>query len=357
MIVPSEFDALIQGGLSPVVLALQESFNGENSQPTYLFRQRLAKRYSIDGTYKNFGIDNGLIAADVIALDSPLPVKTRPAISTASGEIPKIGTELPMNETELKQLRLLKNAGGDIFQVSRLLFSDVRRVYGGVLEQLESEYLEGLSSGVIVRDTDNVGIGVRINFGYSAANQTNASVVWGSTGYAPITDVVSTLDKIDLDGKSAVSILLDRNSLNQILASDEAKALYGAVLGVAGYTTKLTMSQLNEVMNDNYGVEFEVINRSVTFEVNGVKKAVKPWKAGQVIFLTQDQVGTLVYSDVEEMSAPVGGVTYATAEDMVLIAQYRTARPSLRQYTSSQAVALPVIDKNVVYKLDTTAIA
>lgn len=110
-------------------------------------------------------------------------------------------------------------------------------------------------------------------------------------------------------------------------------------------------------MRDAHNVTFEVMNRSVTTEVNGVKKTSKPWGAGQVVILTADQVGTLVWSDVEEMNAPVGGVNYTVAESMILISQYRTARPSLRQYTGSQAVALPVIDKNVVYKLDTTAIA
>ena len=65
----------------------------------------------------------------------------------------------------------------------------------------------------------------------------------------------------------------------------------------------------------------------------------------------------MVWSTVEEMEAPVGGVNYSRAEDMILISQYRLARPSLRQFTGAQAVALTVIDKNVVYTLDTTAIA
>lgn len=74
MIVSSEFDSLIKAGLSPVVLALQQYYNGSNVVPTYSFRQGLGKKYSVDGTYKALGVDNGLIVADVIALDSPLPV-------------------------------------------------------------------------------------------------------------------------------------------------------------------------------------------------------------------------------------------------------------------------------------------
>ncbi len=69
MIVSSEFDNLIKAGLSPVVLALQQYYNGSSVVPTYSFRQGLGKRYSVDGTYKSLGVDNGLIVDDVIALD------------------------------------------------------------------------------------------------------------------------------------------------------------------------------------------------------------------------------------------------------------------------------------------------
>lgn len=358
MIAPSEFDDIIAAGLEPVVLSLQETFNGENARPTYLFRQFLGKRYSIDGSWKSLGIDNGLIAADVIALDSPLPVKLRPSISQASGQIPKLGTELPMNESELKQLRLLKRAGGDLAQISTLIFQDTRRVYGGVLEQIESQFLEGLSNGFFVRDTLNVGLGVRADFGYLTGNQFNASVVWGNTGYTPISDIVSVLDKADADGVAITRILLDRATLNQILISDEAKALFSNYNRSLNAGSRITLSQLNEAMGDSYsGIVFEEINRSVTYEVNGVKTTVKPWATGQLIFLSSDQVGSLVWSDVEEMEAPVGGVNYARAEDFILISQYRTVRPSLKQWTAAQAVALPVINGFNIYKLDSTQTA
>lgn len=356
MIVSSEFDSLIKAGLSPVVLALQQYYNGSSVVPTYSFRQGLGKKYSVDGTYKALGVDNGLIVADVIALDSPLPVKSRPAISSASGEIPKIGTELPMNETELKQLRLLKRAGGDLAQINSMLFSDVRRVYGGTLEQLEYQYLEGLSTGVIVRDTDNVGIGVRVDFGYDSSNQFNASVVWGQAGYTALGDIITSLNNISQAGKSVVKIKLDRQALNQLLQSDDAKNFVAAGMGVS-LAGAITLARLNDYFSAEYGAVFELVDRSVTVEKNGVKKAIKPWAAGRVVFECATQVGTLVWSTVEEMEAPVGGVNYSRAEDMILISQYRLARPSLRQFTGAQAVALTVIDKNVVYTLDTTAIA
>lgn len=363
MIIPSEFDEIIAGGLSPVVLALQETFNGEDAQPKYNFRDYLGRRYSVDGTWKTLGLDNGLIAADIIALDSPLPVKSRKPIQSASGEIPKIGTELAMNESDRKQLRLLSRAGGDLVQVQSLLFSDVRRVYGGVLEQIEYRFLQGLSSGVIVTtangnpvgDQDNVGLGVIANLGYT--NLYNASVIWGNPGYTALGDLVATYNASTTKGSKIIKFLMTTASKNLLLNSDDAKGFVANYQGNVNNGTVPTMVRLNEALQSEYGFTIETIDRSITIEINGVERTFNPWEAGQVIGLTQQQVGTLVWSDVEEMSAPVSGVFYQRAEEFILISQYRTARPSLKQWTGSQAVALPVINQKYVYKLDTTAIA
>lgn len=355
MIIPSEFDEIIAGGLSPVVLALQETFNGENSTPTYAFRNLLGKRYSVDGTWKTLGLDNGLIAADIIALDSPLPVKERPTIKSAGGEIPKIGTELAMNESDRKQLRLLSRSGGDLVQVQSLLFADTRRVYGGVLEQIEYRTLQGLSQGFFVADvTDNVGIGVRADFGYT--NLYNASVIWGNANYTAVGDLVALSNSANDKGTPIVKFLMSNASKNLLLNSDDAKNFVANYNGSINNGTIPTMVRLNEALQSEYGFTIETVNRSVTLQINGVKTTKQAWAVGQVIGLTQDQVGTLVWSDVEEMSAPVGGVFYERAEDFILISQYRTARPSLKQWTGSQAVAIPVINQELVFKLDTTSI-
>lgn len=110
-------------------------------------------------------------------------------------------------------------------------------------------------------------------------------------------------------------------------------------------------------MSSQKGCELEVIERSVTFEKNGVQSTVNPWAAGQIIGLQNDQVGSLVWSDVVEASNPVGGVNYSIGESGILIKQYRLVRPSLKQVTASESVSLPVIaGVNQIYKLDTTAI-
>lgn len=355
-IVNSEFDALIAAGLDPVVLALQETFNGDNVQPDYSFRRDLGRRYSPDATYKTMGYDSGLVAADIVALDSPLPIKSRPPVQEAGGLVPKIGTERSMNETDRRQLRLMLRAArgeSDLIRIQSMLFRDVRSVYGGVLEQIEWRKLQGESQGYFVADTENVGLGVRVDFGYRPQNMFGASIVWGQPGYTAVGDLVRVVDAAAGNGVNITRVRMNTATKNLLLASPDAANLVSNFYGALNQGVRPTFTSLNTVLQTEHGFVIEEIKRSVKYEVNGVQTVVQPWAAGQVTFLQSGLIGDLVYSEVEEMSTPVGGVNYSTAEDFILISQYAAKRPSLKQWTDAQAVALPVINGFNVYKLDT----
>lgn len=354
MIVPSEFEALSRAGLQPLITAMEETFNGDNVRPGYNFRRFLpSRRYSIDGTFQAMGVDNGLIVADVVALDSPLPVKNRPSVKSEIGEIPKIGTELTMNETDMKQLRLLRNGGGDADLVAQLYFNDVRRVYGGVLEQIEAIFLQGLSTGFGLVSEYNVGVGIRLNYGYN--HNFGVVTVWGTQGYTAVGDLVNSANQASADGNSIGLFLMNRASLNQLLSSPDARDLFANSQGLESVNFNPNLEQINRGLETNYGFRVEMIERPVTYQVNGVKTTVNPWAAGQVVGIPSDNIGSIVWSDVEEMSQPVAGVSYARAEEAILISQYKTVRPSLKHYTASQAVMAPVINGTNIYKLDTTS--
>lgn len=361
MIVNTEFDELIAAGLDPVVLALQESFNGDNVQPSYSFRRDLGKRYSIDGTYKTMGFDNGLVAADIIALDSPLPIKSRPVIEQAGGIVPKIGTERSMNETDRKQLRLLlrsldRNDRVGLARVSSLLFNPVRHVYGGVLEQIEYRKLQGESQGFFVADTDNVGLGVRVDYGYRSQNMFGASVIWGQSGYTALGDLVRVVDAAAQNGVIIDRVRMDTATKNLLLSSADASNFVSDFNGALNNGTRPTFTRLNEALQTEYGFVIEEVKRTITTEINGVKNTFNPWAAGQIIFHQAGTFGDLVWSEVEEMSSRVGGVNYSIAEEFILISQYGAKRPSLKLWTDAQAVALPVINGYNIYKLDTTSV-
>ncbi|MDR2274357.1 MAG: hypothetical protein LBF27_25845 [Sphingobacterium sp.] len=351
-IVNSGFEDRIAAGLDPVVIALQETFNGEDVQPGYSFRNDLGIQYSFDGTYKTMGMDNGLVAADIIALDSPLPVKSRPAVQQATGLVPKIGTERFMNETDRKQLRTMIRSNEPAIRVNARLFNDVRHVYGGVLEQIEWRHLQGQSQGFFVADhPDNVGLGVRVDYGYRNQNLFNANIVWGQPGYTAVGDLVRVIEASKV---KIARVRMNVATKNLLLASPDASNLVADVNGAQSNGTRPTLTRLNEALQTEYGFVIEVVDRSIRYEINGVFTDVDPWATGQVIFLQAGKFGDLVWSDVEEMHTPVGGVNYSTAEQFILISQYAAKRPSLRFWTDAQAVALPVINGYNILKLDTT---
>lgn len=359
MIAPSEFNAIAQQGLGPVTLAIQEKYNGENKKPEYYFRRFLTPKYSLDGTWNAITINNRAIVADIVALDSALPLKRRPSAGSVKGELPKIGTERSLNETELKQLRLMLKAGVDMLVIMRSFFQDVESVYSGVLEQWEALTLQGMSTGqILVTETTNVGTGIRVDFAYPATNLFNPAIIWGQANYTPITDLIAVADYASQQGNSISRFLMNRAQLNQILSNVEARNLFAQSQGNETGTFNPTTDQLNSALQTNYGFELEVINRSVVYEINGVQTTVNPWATGQIVGIGSDKVGSLVFSDVEEDTARVAGVDYAAGENNILIKQYRMVRPSLKQITASEAVSLPVISEvSRMYKLDTTALA
>lgn len=358
MIAPSEFNSLAARGLAPVTLAVQEKYNGENVEPQYYHRRFFSPKYSFDGTYNALTVYNRKIVADVVSLDSSIPLKSRASVGSAKGDLPKIATERNLNESELRQLQLMMRADSDELTIMRMFFQDVDNCYAGILEQRENLGLQALSSGAILVDENtNVGAGIRVDFGYLAANKFAATIIWGQANYTPITDLLKLYDKSVVDGTPIRRFLMRRAQLQQIISSTEARNLFANAQGMSSVSFNPTVDQLNGALLSTYGFELEAIERTVTFEKNGVAITANPWAAGQIIGLQNDQVGSLVWSDVVEASNPVGGVDYAVADNGILLKQYRLVRPSLKQVTASEAVCLPVVSGvNAIYKLDTTAI-
>lgn len=359
MIAPSEFNAIAAAGLGSVTLAITEKYNGTNSPLPYYHRRFLTPRYSMDGTWNALQSNHKAIVADIVSLDSSIPLKTRPGVSAVSGELPKIATERNLNESELRQLRLMMAAGYDLLIIQREFFKDVEACYTGILEQWEALTLQGLSSGIILVDENtNVGTGVRIDFGYKAANLFNPTIVWGQTGYTPVSDLTRVAEAARMDGNPIARFFMPVAQKNQILSSTEAKNIYANSQGIATGAFNPTLEQFNTAVKTTYGWEIETVERPVTYEINGVQTTKDPWKAGQIVGVVSDKVGSLVYSEVEENTARVAGVNYSAGENNILLKQFRLVRPSLKQITASEAVSLPVISEvNRIYKLDVTVLA
>lgn len=353
----SFYKEYLEKNMAGLVVALVKKINDTNQAPGYMFKKMLTPQLSISGKWEALSTLSTLIMADVVAMDSPLPLKNRDSISKASGDIPKMGIELSLNERQLKDLDTLVALGGNTQDILGVIFKDTPKVITAIYERLEAIFLQALSTGVALVDDDkNVGTGIRLDFGHPAVNKFGVVALWSNPVTAkPMDDIQRVLDKAVLDGNIITTVKLDKTAFNNLAKTDQAKQIYAFGAGFVGANIPApSISQLNTVLQDRFGFSFELIDRSVRYEKNGAQVAYKPWSDGAIVFLTQDNVGTLAYTTLAEENRPVAGVTYTKADSYILVSKYSENKPSLAEFTSSQAMVIPVI-ANVanIYIMDT----
>ena len=114
-----------------------------------------------------------------------------------------------------------------------------------------------------------------------------------------------------------------------------------------------SVKSFTAAFEEEFGYAIETVDRTVVTEKNGKKKNVKPWNKDRLVFLCQEEVGSLVYGTLAEATNQVQGVQYATIDDYKLISRYSHNEPSLEEVTSGQALVLPVIeDVDQIYVID-----
>lgn len=350
-----------------VAAKVVETLNGTTNvaiNRTYLHLSMLTKQYAPDLKWQSIStVSNSAVAADVIALDSSIPLKSRDSLGGATGDVPKIAMEMALREKQLTDLDIIARIrGSQSSELLQALFNDTARVITGVYERLEYMFLQGLSTGIAVAvDTYNVGIGVRVDYGYKAANKFGTvGAVWiaNPTTATPLTDFARVQAKASADGYVITKWMIDRATFNAMIATNEVKQEVAAATGFFGTTIPTpTLSQVNNAIGDKYGFQFQIVERSIVTEKDGVRTARTPWAAGQIVGLTTNNVGTLTWGTLAEMSHPVEKVNYTNVQDYILVSKYRENRPSLAEFTSSQALVLPVIaNVNGIYTLDTTTV-
>lgn len=344
-----------------LVVNITEKLNDTTKQPTYLYKSLLTPTLSVTGKWESIFGNNSLVAADVVAMDSSLPLKKRGFISKASGDIPKLGIEKSMNETDLTNLDILIAQGGTQQQIAAKLFEHLPLCIGGIYERNEYMFLKALSTGVTeVLDTENVGTEIRLDFGIPAANQFNATTDYTSTANAkPFDDIKTVLDAAALKGYAVTAVYLSKVTFEQIAATDQAKTLFAFQSGISAKTPANiptpSLDQVNTFTSARYGFKFVVVDRTVRVEKNGVITAVKPFATGVLSFVTSDKVGTLAYARLAEQNHPVAGVEYQTADGYIMASMFRTNRPSLAEITRAEARVVPVLgNPDGIFLLETS---
>lgn len=341
----------------PLILKVVATINGSENPLTYLHKRMLTRVYSPTMKWGSLGSNGRAVAADVVSLNTSLPLKKRDVIKKAEGDIPKLGMKLYLDEKTLSELDILEaqNIDGRLDnQILRLLFSDTRKCIEGIDEQLEGMFLQALSSGVTsITDENNTGTGIRLDFGIPGSNKFGVSAPWSGASANPIDDIENVTSKARAKGHTIRFIKMDRGTFNAFRKHDQVKQMFAAGIGFSGASIPVpNFQQVNDAIGSAYGISIEIIDRTITYEKNGTDVSVNPWTKNAVAFLTSDQVGSLTWSRLAEMNHPAKQVTYGTADEFKLISKYHKVDP-LREFTSGQAIVVPVLDAvESIYLLD-----
>ena len=340
-------------------LLIEKVYEKRNGQAnlTYLHKGAnsiLKTEYAPDNKWESTSVNTTYVAADFVAVDSELPIKSRDSIASANGKLPKIGMSKVLKESDINAINVMEAQGGNSQIIARKLAGDSVACSVGIDEKNEYNLLFALSNGyVAVKDEDHPEALMRLNFNYLPENTFGAS----TKGEISLEDIKNVISKATEKGDAILKIFISKTAYDRLRQTRGAKEL------VANYNgqpfsdqTNLavpTASKFNEAFaDDNNGVTFEVINRSVMIEENGRRKPARPWNDNRVIFVCNEYVGTLVYGRLAEQTNPVQNVNYNLVDSYKLISKYSLVNP-LREVTAGQSFVAPIIeDVDQIYIYD-----
>lgn len=355
----------------------------ENPQErTYLYKEMLTDVYSADQKWEGSSAKTTYVAADIVEMDSDIPLKKRGQIATSNGKLPKIAMKKILMESDINNINMMKAqyenlvARANSFQAQGLveqaastrqaaetakyriinkLMNDGVACSVGLEERNEMNFLAGLSNGIIaVEDADNSGKAIRVDYGYMKAN----SFKTATNGVTTRDDFEKIFEKANADGNTIIQVMLAKTQIKKIRKEQWAKELVADYEGKT-YTenTKLktpSESAFSEAFEDEFGAAIKVINRTVIIEKNGKQHSLKPWNEDNIIFICNTNVGSFVWGTLAEDTNRVAGVQYSNVDSYKLISKYSKNEPSLQEVTAGQAICLPVIeDVDQIYMLTT----
>lgn len=359
------FGGIVDKFFRLVIGKITEKINGKKGEQVLLHKTMLVEEYSADHTWGATEINQSVVAADVVALDSSLPLKSRGSMGHASGKIPKMGLKYSKKESDIDNINIMIARGTDEATIASKVFDDASKVIKGIDIRKEIMFLEGLSTGMtIVKDDEtNDGTGVRVDYGYKPENGFNAiKAAWGVSTATPQDDIQQMFDKAQEDGNSIGHVYISKKYFDLFRKSDQGRLLAATFNNqVITKTTLLPVpgrAAFLDALADEYGATFHIVNASFKVQQpNGKPKSVHPWAEANIVGVPSEQVGRLVYGTLAEETNPVEGVKYQKSGTHILVSKYSKTDP-LQEFTAGQALVVPVIDgADGIYLLhaDTTA--
>lgn len=353
------FPEYVEKYFARIVGKITETFNGAKAKATLLYKRMLSEEYSPDLSWSSTEINNVILAADVVALDSSIPLKKRGSLGLASGKLAKIALKYRKSESDISNLNVALARGTNEATVAAKILDDVPKIIDGTDARIEIMLEQALSSGTMLTASQNEGVGIRVEFYKDANKFHNVGVKWegNATTCTPQDDVQQLFDKAQADGNSIAIVMLSRKYFNLFRKSKQGKELAASFQGRVFSASTILPIPGNDLflqaLQDEYGAEFRIVDN--TFKVqkkDGTEESVRPWTESNIVAIPSEKVGRLVYGTLAEETNPVEGVSYEKSGSFLLISKYSNNDP-LEEYTAGQALCIPVIDgADSIYLLD-----
>ena len=303
------------------------------------------------------------VMADVVEYNGTVPVKDRRVITKTSGDIPKIAMKKVMDEKDYNDYLTMKaRAMGNSNKnaLLDLIFDDVEAVYIGALARTEFLCLQALSYGKLsLTNTNNIGIITKtaVDFGVPADNKTAVGTIWATAATAtPLLDLNAKVKAAKSNGHKVSNIIMDGDTFDLMVATDEAKETFAAFRGVTSQTMQFLMLQeINMFMTKHRLPPIQIVDSSVRFEgKNHAKTAIDTWKTGYVALVTDLKVGNVKHGPIaEEEAKSVSKKAITYKKDHVYISKFSNLEP-FEEVTKCQANAFPTFnDVDSIYLLKT----
>lgn len=344
------FGGIVDKFFRLVIGKITEKFNGKATEQALLHKTMLVEEYSVDLTWGSTELNHSIVAADVVSLESSLPLKRRGKISNASGSLPKLGIKYRKGEKAISDINVMIARGTDEATVASKVFDDATKVIKAIDIRKEIMFLQALSTGAtLVSDADNDGTGVRVEFGYKAENTFHALVAgWGKATATPQDDVQQLFDKAQEDGNAINHIYISKKYFNFFRKSEQGRMLAASFLNQVVTNAALipvpSRAVFLEALADEYGATFHIVDAAFKYQLpNGQTESVRPWEEANIVGVPAEQVGRLVYGTLAEETNPVAGVSYQKSGSHILVSKYSKTDP-LEEFTAGQALVIPVID-------------
>ena len=328
-----------------IAKTIEEKVNGKKTELTYLYKEMLTEELSVDLQWKSLTVNSNIVAADIVALDSALPLKKRDSFGTASGDIPKLGMKLQLSEKQMSDIDVLKARNVETSILVDKIFQDQVKATMGIHEKLEFIFLQGLSSGIgLVEDENNVGTGIRVDYGYLASNKFGASLPWSDANAKPIDDIKRVIKEARAKGDNIKVLMMSDVTFDKLAENAQTRENFAFSQNFVGANIPTPdLEQVNGLMQRKFGLTIVVVDRTVTTERDGVRTVHTPWATDNVIFLTSPKVGKLAYGILAEETRKSPKVMYEKSGSFILLKKWSTEEP-FAEFTSSQCLALPVIN-------------